>query len=245
MNNIAGSGQKIISIVTATYNALEHLPALIESLRQQTNKNFEWVVADGASTDGTLELLQSITDFNVKVTSSADFGIYDALNKGVEAATGDYYVVAGADDVFYPNAVADFSASLATTPDIVAGCISAGGQVIRPGRGPSWLYGQAAFIAGHAVGTLIKRSLHARFGHYSRKFPIAADQFFIKKCCQADIKLVKINAIVGEYGLNGVSGVDVIGTLSEFFRVQLLTEKNKALQVLIYFCRVIRHFFKL
>lgn len=243
MNNVADSGRKI-SVITATYNALEHLPALVESLRSQTDKNFEWVVADGASTDGTLEYLYSITDLDVRITSSADFGIYDALNKGVKAASGEYYVVTGADDLFHPNAIADYSASLATRPDMVAACILAGGKLIRPARGPSWLCGQAAFVAGHAVGTLIKRSLHDRFGYYSRKFPITADQLFIKKCCQADITLLKIDAVVGEYGLDGVSGVDVIGTLSEFFRVQLLTEKHKLLQVLLYFLRVMRHFSK-
>jgi glycosyltransferase len=245
LDNATGTDRKVISVVTATFNAMEHLPALIESLRQQTNKNFQWVVADGASADGTLELLRSISDLDVTVLSAPDFGIYDALNKGVKAASGEYYVVAGADDVFYPNAIADFSAALATGPDMVAACISAGGEVVRPGRGPSWLCGQAAFIAGHATGTLIKRSLHTRFGYYSRKFPITADQLFIKKCCQADINLVQINTVVGEYGLDGVSGVDVVGTLSEFFRVQLLTEKNKFLQVLIYVCRLVRHFSKL
>lgn len=245
VDSATGVNQKLISVVTATYNAVEHLPALIESLRQQTYKNFEWVVADGASTDGTLELLQSITDLNVTITSSADFGIYDALNKGIKAAFGNYYVVAGADDIFYPNAIADFSESLSADPDMVAACVSIDGSIITPGRGPSWLYGQFAYVAGHSVGTLFRRSLHQRFGFYSRKFPIAADQLFIKRCGQANIKLLKLSSVAGAFGVEGVSSVDVAGSLSEFFRVQLSTEKYKLVQVLIYFCRVARHFSKL
>lgn len=69
-----------LSVITATYNAIEYLPSLIECLRKQEDQDFEWVVADGASTDGTLELLESITDLNIVITSQEDFGIYDALN---------------------------------------------------------------------------------------------------------------------------------------------------------------------
>ena len=72
----AGSGQPgckekraTISVVTATRNAVEHLPNLIESLREQTDRDFEWVVADGASDDGTLELLRDITDLNIAISS--------------------------------------------------------------------------------------------------------------------------------------------------------------------------------
>ena len=67
-----------ISIITAVYNAENHIQDLIESLRQQGDSNFEWVVVDGLSTDNTLEILKKIDDLNVKIISEADFGIYDA-----------------------------------------------------------------------------------------------------------------------------------------------------------------------
>lgn len=235
----------MISVITATYNAVAHLPTLIDSLRKQSCKQFEWVVADGVSTDGTLELLQSINDFNVKVISSADFGIYDALNKGIKAASGDYYVVIGADDFFFPDAIANYVSALDDEPDVVAAGVRANGRIVRPGQGASWRCGHLAFVSVHAVGTLFKRSLHQRFGYYSRKFPIAADQLFIKNCCQSDIKLKKISAVMGEFGVGGVSSVDAAGTLSEFFRVQLLTESNKLIQVLIYVLRLARHYSRL
>ncbi len=245
MDNCNGTGSKVISVITATYNAMEHLPALVASLRQQTNKCFEWIVADGVSTDGTLEYLRSISDLDIKIVSASDFGIYDALNRGIKQASGKYYVVAGADDLFYPDAIADFSASLATEPDMVAAGITVGERVVHPGRGPSWLYGMAVYVSGHAVGTLIKRSLHEQFGYYSRKFPITADQLFIKKCGQAGSRIVTTTAVVGEYGTGGFSAEDVVGAHSEFFRVQLLTEKYKSLQLLIYMVRLVRHYSKL
>ena len=98
-----------ISIITATFNAANHLPQLIDSLQSQTNKNFEWVIADGGSTDATLDILQSIKNLNIVLSSQVDFGIYDALNRAVKLSTSDYYVVIGADDVFKPDAIENFS----------------------------------------------------------------------------------------------------------------------------------------
>jgi glycosyltransferase involved in cell wall biosynthesis len=68
-----------ISIITATFNAASHLPDLVSCLRNQTYKNFEWVVADGGSTDDTLNILRTTKDLNVVLSSQPDFGIYDAL----------------------------------------------------------------------------------------------------------------------------------------------------------------------
>lgn len=88
----------LVSIVTATYNAKEYLPRLIASLRNQVNKNFEWVVVDGASTDGTLEILNNVNDINLTVDSRPDNGVYDAFNRAAQIASGNYILFLGADD---------------------------------------------------------------------------------------------------------------------------------------------------
>jgi len=97
-----------LSIVTATYNAAAHLPALIESLRGQTDKDFEWIIADGGSNDETQVILNAVRDLNILLDSRPDFGIYDALNRAIKLTTADYYLVLGADDYLYPEAVASF-----------------------------------------------------------------------------------------------------------------------------------------
>ncbi|MEN9258541.1 MAG: glycosyltransferase [Gloeomargarita sp. SRBZ-1_bins_9] len=97
----------LLSVVTATYNAAHDLPRLIASLAAQTDQDFEWVVADGVSTDGTLELLEQARQKlqRVVVDSRPDFGIYDALNRAVKLASGEYYLVVGADDMLFPEAI--------------------------------------------------------------------------------------------------------------------------------------------
>ncbi|WP_312841882.1 glycosyltransferase [Stutzerimonas nitrititolerans] len=232
-------------MITATYNAMGCLPRLFESLRLQTDQSFEWVVADGASTDGTLEYLLSITCLDLKVIQGPDFGIYDALNKAIKQSKGEYYIVIGADDSFSPDAVEKFKSYIDSEVDMVAACIRTAGRLVRPGRGASWLYGQYEYVAGHAVGTLFRKSLHNKFGFYSRKFPIAADQLFIKTVCQGGANVCRADFEAGTFGDAGLSALDIAGTLCEFFRVQLLTERHYLPQVIIFIIRLIRHSLKL
>jgi glycosyltransferase involved in cell wall biosynthesis len=233
-----------ISVLTATFNSADVLPALIASLLAQSDADFEWVVVDGASSDATLELVRS-AGLRKVVISEPDFGIYDALNKGLGAASGSFYLVLGSDDVLEPDAVANFRQALAeadAVPDMVSARVRAGTRVFAAQRGKAWLYGLQGYVSQHSVGTLIRRALHDRHGMYSRKFPIAADQFFIKKAGNAGAVIRYCDFVAGEYGTAGCSSVDTAGTLTEFFRVQLLTEKNKLLQVAIFLLRLLRHY---
>lgn len=232
-----------ISIITATYNAAPVLPRLIESLRAQTDRDFEWIVVDGASTDDTLAILAAAGDVVTTCISEHDFGIYDALNKGLKTASGDYYLVLGADDFLYPDAVEQYKKSLLISivaPDLVTAQAKAGGRLLSP-AGMVWLYGMRGYVSAHSVGTLIKRSLHDSHGYYSRKFPIAADHYFIKSVCDNGAFVLKRDFVAGEFGVGGVSSVDVIGTHSEFFRAQIATGENRIIQLGLYFLRLIKN----
>ena len=231
-----------ISIITAVYNAESCILSLIESLRCQQDTDFEWVVVDGVSTDKTLEILNKVDDLKIKIISEPDFGIYDALNKGIKACSGEYYLVAGADDIFFPNAIKDYKNSIRDNTLILTATIIKNWKKIVARKKWSWLYAQSAFISCHSVGVLIKRDLHIRFGYYSNKFPIAADQLFIKKCCQDNSTVQVLNVVVGEFSTNGLSSEDIIGTCTEIFRVQLLTEKYKSPQYLIFLLKIIKRF---
>lgn len=231
-----------ISIITAVYNAADCIHYLIESLRMQTDQNFEWVVVDGLSTDSTLETLKQIVDLNIKIISEADFGIYDALNKGIKACEGEYYLVAGADDIFYSNAVEDYKKALHHDVDMVTATVKIGHDLVKS-KGYSWLFGMGAFISCHSVGVLIRKKLHLKYGFYSRKFPIVADQLFIKQCCQDGVEVKIIDKVVGEYGIEGVSATDMFGGCTEFFRVQLLTKENKWVQYILFILKLTKRMF--
>ena len=244
-NNLQKVKSGSVSIVTAAFNASQHLPALIESLRAQTEKNFEWIVADGGSTDDTLEMLGAINDLNIKITSQTDFGIYDALNRAIRLASGDYYLVVGADDVLFSDAVEEYSKiASCSQPDIVTAPIMVDGKVLRKKKFPLWLGGAFALVSCHSVGCLFKRGLHDKHGYYSNKYPIAADKLFIKQVYAGGGVIQDAEFVAGIYGTSGASSADVLGNLTESFRIQLETEKISFLQFLIFIIRIVRNYKK-
>ncbi|NCC05174.1 MAG: glycosyltransferase [Proteobacteria bacterium] len=233
-----------LSIITATFNTAECLPRLIDSLKSQSDPDFQWVVADGGSTDETLALVRDAAKcMNVNVDSRSDFGIYDALNRAVKMADGDYYIVIGADDEFFPDAVAQYKAAcISTDADFVTARVEVGGCIcgMRNKRW-EWLYGPFAHVGCHAVGLAIRRSLHERFGYYSRSFPIAADQLFILEAIHGGATVCEQSFIAGKYYHGGSSGQDILGTLVEGFRVQVRVGHGLLLQLILLVARVFKN----
>jgi len=93
------------SIIIPSFNAANTIADTLESIVHQTYQNFEIIVIDGASTDATMKVLQKYKDSIGFQVSEKDQGIYDAMNKGVRQANGEYVIFLGADDVFYSNRV--------------------------------------------------------------------------------------------------------------------------------------------
>jgi len=231
-----------ISIITATWNAERFLPSLVESLRNQTDKNFDWVIADGGSTDKTLELLNDVGDLTLEVDSQPDFGIYDALNRAVRGLVSDYYLVVGADDYLEPDAIDNYrkAAIDANGPDLVAAAVRIDHTIVLPKAGWGWYYGMGGESSCHSVGLLIKYSLHDEFGLYSRKYPITADQLFIKTVLRNQGSIVRCGFLAGEFATDGASGGDEWGMITELFRVQVKTERWLLVQLLLLFIRCLK-----
>lgn len=94
-----------ISIITATYNSLSSLPSVFRSIADQDYSNIEWIIVDGGSNDGTLEYIKDNESLVSKWVSEPDNGIYDALNKGLDMATGDIIGFLHSDDFFEDETV--------------------------------------------------------------------------------------------------------------------------------------------
>lgn len=234
-----------ISIITAAFNSESHISELIKHLHQQTHKTFEWVVADGGSEDATLRLLQQANDLNIVLDSRPDHGIYDALNRALGMATGDYYMVLGSDDVLYPDAVERMHQALMQPdiPDVVVFGVDFGAQrraaYWRTDRG--WL-GASHVVTAHSVGMLIRRSLHKRVGDYSLSYPLAADALFIKKIAALPgIKVSLSEHVAGRFNLDGASNSRTARGLCEGYLIQLNTERSVLLQTTIFVLRLLKN----
>ncbi len=95
------AGLQVVSVITVVYNGLSLIEKTINSILSQTWPNIEYIVIDGGSTDGTVEILRLYNDHISYWISEPDKGIYDAMNKGLSAATGDYVWFMNAGDQIY------------------------------------------------------------------------------------------------------------------------------------------------
>lgn len=107
-----------ISIVTVTYNCVSVLEQCLDSVVAQSYKNVEHAVIDGASTDGTLDVLQAHFRQLAVLVSEPDNGIYEALNKGFSLSTGDIVGILHSDDCFYDSTVLARVAAAFEDPDV-------------------------------------------------------------------------------------------------------------------------------
>jgi glycosyltransferase involved in cell wall biosynthesis len=90
----------LVSIITVSYNSVNTISETIESVLSQNYQDIEYIVIDGSSNDGTIELIKSYGDKISKFVSEPDFGIYDAMNKGINIAKGDIIGMLNSDDYF-------------------------------------------------------------------------------------------------------------------------------------------------
>lgn len=233
-----------ISVVTVTLNAAKDLPGLVSSLRNQTDREFEYVVIDGASTDGTKDIIASAADIVTYTISEPDRGFFDALNKAIRAVKTDFYIVMGADDRFDPDAIANFKkVAESTGADVVIADVRAG-KIIRRGYHPErrWL-GPARMITSHSVGTCMRANLHNRFGDYSWRYPLLADIHYVKRLCLSpEVKVVAGNFLSGEFAMGGFSNNNFVRILCEYWWVQRDTGENPLLQYLLFQIRAFRYF---
>lgn len=96
-------GSPVISVVTVVYNDCVNIENTIKSVINQSYKNIEYIIQDGGSTDGTLELINKYNEQITSIESNKDNGIYDAMNKAVTKASGDYVIFMNCGDEFSTN----------------------------------------------------------------------------------------------------------------------------------------------
>lgn len=175
------------SIITASYNSLPTLPEAMRSLFEQQHADFEWIVVDGLSNDGTQDWLMGQTDERLRYISEKDNGIYEALNKGLEMSTGDVVGFLHADDLFaHPHVLSRIATCFERDKcDGVYGDLQYvraddTGMILRDWRGRDFTMWQLEHGWMPAHPTLfIRRCLYKENGGFDLSFQIAADYDFM------------------------------------------------------------------
>ncbi len=212
-------GNKIkISVVTATWNCANTLPDCLASVARQSYTNREHVIVDGASTDGTIDVINQHIDQIATFKSECDKGIYDALNKGIQLATGDVVGFLHADDLYASDDVLAKIAKAFEDPKVCAvyGDLEYVSQqdtskVIRRWQSKPFNQRDLGWGWMPAHPTLyVRRDWYSMIGGFDISYRIAADYLSILKLfTQPDFKTVYIPDVLITMRLGGASNKSV------------------------------------
>jgi glycosyltransferase len=222
-----------ISIITITYNSAKSLKRALESVQSQTYPDIEHVIVDGASTDGTKELIEAYAKehTNVRWVSEKDDGIYNALNKGIKMATGDVIGFLHSDDIlFSADSIRQIAAAFEQSKvDVVYGDLQycRGNKVVR--RWKSNAYDPRGLKYGwmppHPT-MYVKREVYEQVGEYDEWFRISADYDMILRIFSAGYMTYYIPEVLVCMEVGGASNKNTKARLSKTQEDFIVLKKN-------------------
>lgn len=203
----------LVTIITSVLNDSENLKNAIASIRSQNYKNIEYIVIDGGSTDSTIEVIKANQDIITKWITEKDTGIYNAWNKGLDFANGEWISFLGADDVFMPNVIETLINTYLErneTFDYISGKtdLYKSDQYLKTTGGPFvWSKFRKYVCTGHNAA-LHHKSLYERFGKYDESFRSAADYEFLLRS-GPKLKALYVDMVTTRMNLGGASNNNI------------------------------------
>lgn len=214
----------LISIITVSYNAISTIEKTICSVLAQTYSNIEYIIIDGGSTDGTVDIIKKYDDKLTYWVSEPDKGIYDAMNKGISYATGDLIGLINsddwyADDVFQTIVKAYLISDRKTLLH---------GDIAYYKCGKITIYKPAMNLASFWYGTVVAhptvfvpKCIYEEYGVFDRSYKIAADYDLLLRLFLQGVGYRYLSCVVTHMSDGGVSSVNMIAGYREVLRIAL------------------------
>ena len=211
------SDQPIITIITSTYNVVQDLQWTIDSIKEQTYPNIQWIIADGASTDGTVAMFEANIELIDYWFSEPDTGIYDAWNKALEHVEGDWVQFIGAGDALYETntleKVVPYLKDAYPNYELVYGQVM---HISEKGRKELYVSGEPWENYQGKWSTYIRPKIpeHPAIYHhvslfqdikFDTKLKISADSLFILQALKQNNTMLFIDIIVDKFVIGGIS----------------------------------------
>jgi glycosyltransferase involved in cell wall biosynthesis len=203
-NRKVGDAPPFFTIITVVRNGSETLQRCINSIKSQSFKEFEYLIIDGASSDGTLEIVRENAGVISFAVSEEDQGLYFAMNKGLELARGKYVGILNADDVYFPNTLELVQAVILkdSNSEVIYGAMSYFSQ-------PDKIH----FIHSNELSKrmifhptcFVSNETYKKHGNFNTKYRVAADYEFIMRCYKANLKFIGIDNVLASFSDGGTS----------------------------------------
>ncbi len=213
-----------LSVITVVYNNVKDIERTILSVINQTYQNLEYIVIDGASTDGTLDIINKYRQQIAVLVSEPDKGIYDAMNKGINQASGDYLLFMNSGDEIYEFDTVEKIFSSVDDADIYYGetiMINDNLEVLgeRRHKTPeqfSWRSFKYGMRISHQA-IYVKRSLAELYD--TKRYQLSADIDWILKIAKKAQKVVNTKMYVAKYLVGGMSKKRHLQSLKERYQI--------------------------
>ena len=229
----------LISIITVSLNSKKFLQQSINSVLNQSYKNYELIIIDGQSTDGTLDIIKKNKSKIDYWISEKDNGFSDAVNKGIKLSRGSIISILNSDDIFYKHALRtaanyfnrykyiDFLFGSVIKYKLLYG--------YRPWK-IRWSFG---FYSAHSIGFFIRKKAQKKVGYYKTKYKYSPDyDLFYRMIVKHKLKgmATKKNEIFGKFRRGGISSkISFMDYLKDTVRVRLDNGQNILLVSIIFF----------
>ena len=212
-----------ISVITVVYNGEKHIGRTIESVLHQSYSSMEYIIVDGQSTDGTLEVIQSYPD-RIRVISEPDQGLYDAMNKGLEMATGDYvWFLNSGDQIYGADTVERMVKGMEGNPDIIYGGTmiidedqnEVGDRRLKPPDPLTWKSFRQGMVVCHQ-SLLVKREVAPK---YNLEYRLSADIDWAIRAAKKAVEIHNSRLVLSRFLEGGLTDHNIRAGLKERFRI--------------------------
>lgn len=216
----------LISVITITYNAEDSLPYTLKSVSEQTFRDFEHLIIDGASKDSTVSLARHAGYPEIKIYSEPDEGLYFAMNKGLRQAKGKYVIFLNSGDSFHsPEVLGRYAMAAAEDPDIIYGdteIVNEKREFVSPRHlsAPDILtfksFAEGMLICHQAF--MVKRDIAPEFNTVYR---FSADYDWTIECIKASENkhFINLHSVVIDYLADGLTDKNKYSSLLERYRI--------------------------
>lgn len=219
MNNVK------ISIITVSLNSEKYIKDTIESVIKQNYKNYEYIIIDGGSVDKTLEIIRSYLnkfEGRLKLLSEKDYGIYDAMNKGIQMAEGNVIGIVNSDDYYTEDALQKVVDAISEYPntDVIYSdmhMFDDCGKIIRTYIGNSDML-KKGMLVNHPT-CFVTRKAYEKYGYFDIKYKIVADYDLMLRIHNNNGVFRKIEGVLTMYRCGGTSWNN-INSIKEKYKIQ-------------------------
>ena len=217
----------LVTIITVVYNNDRYLETTIASVLAQSYDNLEYIIVDGGSTDGTLDIIRQYEDRIDYWISEPDGGLYEAMNKGVALAKGDIIGILNSDDLYFADTVTQIVAEYRqhTKPCIIYGSMRKfvdEETTISTNRGDlsDRAFDTASIVINHPT-CFVPRSLYRDFGGFKPEYEVGADRELMMRFHSQGVEFINLERAIAQFRLGGTTSDQ---SLAKIFNREVVQE---------------------